>query len=116
MSQPHKKTFGPGEIVSYSHPSNFFLRAFGRRIFTASSEAATLAEEYLNAEKAEAKGQASAVDWIYGKEAFPPEEGNGMVLCSCFYPLHGAGTYYHKVLLGNQLFWIASEHLEKTYR
>ena len=101
---PTKKQFKEGEIVSYSHPSKLMVRAFGRRVFHATSEAFTLQEQYND--MPDLDGRPS--DYI---PASPPEEGNGMVLCSCFEPKHGNGTWYYKILLGEQLYWIASEHL-----
>lgn len=101
MAFPKNKQFTKGQIVYYSHPGSFMVRSFGRRVYSASIETESLIDEH------------------HDKEYFadindpqiPPDEGFGLVLCSCIESRHGAGTVYYKILLGEQLFWIASEHL-----
>lgn len=85
------------------------IRSFGRRVFYASSESTSLSDEYQRA--IDGSGNMGVLDMTLGAEATPPDEGFGMVLCSCFEPKQGSGTWYYKVLLGERLFWIASEHL-----
>lgn len=106
---PKEKRFDNGQIVHYSHPSNFMVRAFGRRVFYASSDSSSLEDEYQKA--IDGPGDVGVLDMALGAEATPPDEGFGMILCSCFESRHGSGTWYYKVLLGERLYWIASEHL-----
>lgn len=100
---PKEKRFDNGQIVYYSHPSNFMVRMFGKRVFYASPESISLEDEHQK-----------AIDGP-GDMTTPLDEGFGMVLCSCFEPRHGSGTWYYKVLLGERLFWIASEHLMSKF-
>lgn len=107
-SLPKKKQFKTGDIVQFTHPTNLMAKGFGRRVFPASSETLSIGEQRLIAVNLEIDGVPGALDLALSD---PPEEGPGMILCVCFEPKHGTGTWYYKVLLGEQLYWIASEHL-----
>lgn len=90
-----KSAFEIGNIVRYVHPSFSMIKIFGLRIYQAHVDEVEPTK--------------------YSRETITPpnDKSTGMIVAAHYNQLHGAGTQYYKVLLGDKLFWIAQEHLEK---